>query len=94
MQGNGDTDWKAKWQNYAMKVGDEVYAAVNREEWQGTDKETGYILLFFNVKKHNGRTTMLAYPEIPLPELKQLLRTALDSVADVEVITPEATKET
>lgn len=93
--GNGNGDWKAAWRDYAMIIGDGVYASVNTEETLGTDKETGYILMFFNVKNHNGRSTLLGHPDIPLSELKQLLRAALNGVDKAKHIkrTEKGTKE-
>lgn len=64
-----------KWQFLAMELLHQVYSQVNTREMIGTDEETGVGLMFFNVKKHDGKSTFLC-TEADVPAIKKLLKTA------------------
>ena len=49
-----------KWQQLAIELGNSIYEQVNLPYMVGTDDETGYILMFFNVKNHNGKSTLIS----------------------------------
>jgi hypothetical protein len=44
-----------KWQQIAIEIGDSVFRTVNTAETVGSDDETGYVLMFFNTKHHQGK---------------------------------------
>ena len=70
------TDFTVMWQQFAKHIADSVYASVNTKQMVGTDDETGYLLMFFNAKHHNGKSTMIT-SETDRHKLKTLLKVAL-----------------
>lgn len=68
-----------RWQQVAIEIGNGVYSSVNTKEMVGTDDETGYVLMFFNVKNHNGKSTLVS-SAATRAELKKLLKNALREI--------------
>jgi hypothetical protein len=48
------------WKQIAYHIGEEVRAKVNTPEMLGTDDETGYVLMFFNTRNHQGKSTLVS----------------------------------
>lgn len=65
-----------KWQQIAIELGNGIYRSVNTPDMVGTDEETGYVLMFFNVKNHAGKSTLVSTNTDKL-QLKRLLKNAL-----------------
>jgi hypothetical protein len=78
-----------QWQQVAIEIGDCVYRTVNTAETVGTDDETGYILMFFNAKKHEGKSTLVS-SSIDRATIKKLLKMALRQLAGryVKIVGP------
>ena len=62
-----------------MHVGDQVRSAVNTPAQIGTEDETGYILMFFNRERHEGKSTFIS-SETDRTSLKRLLQFAIDAL--------------
>jgi hypothetical protein len=69
-------DVNAMWQQVVRQIADSVYATVNTEETVGTNYETGYVLMFFNAKNHDGKSTLVT-SETDINKLKKLFKAAL-----------------
>jgi hypothetical protein len=54
------------------------------------DDETGYLLMFFNAKNHNGKSTMIT-SETDVHKIKALLKVALKEVdgPKAKIVEPE-----
>ena len=70
-----------QWHQIAVEIGNDIFRLVNSDETVGTDDETGYILMFFNARNHDGKATLVA-SEISKPELKKILKTTLRALDD------------
>lgn len=66
--------WMAKWQQRALAIGDSVWSAVNRPEYEGTASETGYILIFFNASNANGTMDTMVSSDVDPERLEQILK--------------------
>jgi hypothetical protein len=77
------------WKQLAHHIGEEVRNAVNTPEMIGTDDETGYVLMFFNTRNHQGRSTLIS-SEMDRVQLKRLLKYALQHLdgPKVSIIEP------
>ena len=75
------------WQQVAIQIGHNIRSTVNTPEMIGTDDETGYILMFFNVASHDGKSTLIS-SETDLKQLKKLLKTALRKLNRAVTIEP------
>lgn len=73
------SDIMRQWQQVAIALGDSIYRSVNSPDMVGTDDETGYVLMFFNVKKHGGKSTLVS-TATNKSDLKKLLKSALDEL--------------
>ncbi len=49
-----------EWKMYAIEIGNRIYMTVNSPDMIGTDAETGYAVIFFNTRNHNGRSTLVS----------------------------------
>lgn len=76
---------KEVWQQIAVDIGHKVRSMVNTPDTIGGDDETGYVLMFFNAKHHDGKSTIVSSAASPA-ELKQLLRYALSQIDQGAVI--------
>ena len=65
-----------RWQQLAIDIGETVYRLVNIPSFVGTDDETGYVLMFFNVKNHDGKSTLIS-STVDKAELTKLLERAI-----------------
>jgi hypothetical protein len=63
-----------QWKQIAIEIGHEVHSLVNLPNTIGTDDETGYILMFFNARNHNGKSTMISSTTDKVGLKKLLLR--------------------
>jgi hypothetical protein len=68
-----------KWQQLAIVIGDSVFRTVNIPETVGSDDETGYVLMFFNTKNHQGKSTLIS-SAVNRADLKKLLKFALREI--------------
>lgn len=68
-----------QWQQIALEIGEGVYRTVNTPSTIGGDDETGYILMFFNAKHHDGQSTLVS-SNVDRKQLKKLLKHALGSL--------------
>jgi hypothetical protein len=67
------------WLQVARQIADNVYATVNTKEMVGTNDETGYLLMFFNAKHHDGKATVVT-SETDVAKLKKLLINTLNEI--------------
>jgi hypothetical protein len=81
---------REQWMDMALAVGDGVYRAVNTPDMHGTEDETGYILMFFNVEDHRGKSTFIS-STTNKAELKKLLKNAIRELdgLHVKTVAPE-----
>ena len=75
-----------KWQQLAIELGNSIYRKVNLPYMVGTDDETGYILMFFNVKNHNGKSTLISSAADDKEGLRKLLKTALRNLDSGKIV--------
>ena len=64
------------WEQVAVHIGEQVRAVVNTPETIGSDHETGYVLMFFNMKHHNGKATVISSAPTKA-DLKKILKYTL-----------------
>jgi hypothetical protein len=67
------------WKQLAHHIGEEVHNTVNTPAMMGTDDETGYVLMFFNARNHQGKSTLIS-SETNRVQLKRLLKHALQQL--------------
>ncbi len=80
-----------QWQQMAVEIGHCIRSLVNTPSMIGTDDETGYVLMFFNVAHHEGKSTLVS-SATDLKELKLLLETALRGLDSPKARIIEPTK--
>jgi hypothetical protein len=78
-----------RWKHLAIALGDDIYQAVNTKEYVGTEDETGYLLMFFNKKNHNGKATMVS-SHTDRSGLKKLLKEALRNLDRATIVCARA----
>lgn len=80
-----------QWQMVSLQIGDNVYRTVNTPEMVGGDDETGYILMFFNTKNHQGKSTLVS-SSVDRAGLKKLLEGAIRELdgPKTKIIGPDA----
>lgn len=86
-----DKSINEQWYGVALEIGDSVYRTVNTPEMVGGDDETGYILMFFNKKKHQGKSTLVS-SSVDRAGLKKLLKGAIRELDGprTRIIEPDA----
>ena len=77
----------AAWQQIALELGNSVHRAVNTADMIGTDNETGYALLFFNAKNHNGKATLISSASNP-GEIEKILKYTLRHINERKIVSP------
>ena len=74
-----------QWQSLAIAIGDSVFKVVNSSATVGTDDETGYILMFFNKVRHNGRSTIVS-SATDKADIKKLLKEELRTIDRAAIV--------
>jgi hypothetical protein len=85
-----DEEISARWQQVSIEIGHQIRCMVNTPAMIGGKDETGYVLMFFNVKNHNGKSTLVS-SATDKNELRKLLQCALDNLNSpkAQLIEPE-----
>jgi hypothetical protein len=80
-KGNPMIDEKTaqQWQQIAIEIGHGVFSTINTPSTVGGDDETGYVLMFFNAKNHDGKSTLVS-SVTNRADLKKLLKRALREI--------------
>jgi hypothetical protein len=76
-----------QWQETAIEIGHRVRSMVNTPEMIDTDDETGYVLMFFSARNHNGKSTLVS-STTDVATLRKLLKTALQGLNKATIVEP------
>jgi hypothetical protein len=82
-----DEQIKARWQQLAIEIGEQIRRTLNTSDMIGGDHETGYLLMFFNLRHHDGRATIVSNA-LGKEDVKKLLEYTLSQMEKAIVIEP------
>jgi FixJ family two-component response regulator len=85
-----DRAGREQWKQVALEIGEQVRNWVNSPAMIGGDQETGYILMFFNMRHHDGHATLVSSAE-SAEDVEKILRTTLGDIkGKIEIVDPGA----